>query len=382
MDVALQKSHTRFHNFSSVGVIHERPCFYDAAGGLRCRKPLAPLLHSSGASLPPSGGFRPANTTLLSQVKEQRIPRTIVQVGVSFAHAMATHASHMRTWWTLNPEYNYRFFGEADAHTWVEARASREEARAYGALLVDASRADLFRSLFLKYDGGVYADIDMEAGRPLREVITPHASAVVTYFWSFEFFAFEPGHPMIAQTARTVTTNVLQQLLATATLQATAALQAVRAPHARRAAGARGKHSEAVSCVDAAAARRRSLARTCIHDLTGPLSWLGAVHNATLEGGCSLRPGHLLIDFRDQICGQAQNDAIRRTLQCQPATRKENVEVPTWECAGAARHWDCRYCKNVACPRCSSTHWMKAALPRGGMVGGESAKLARLFFRT
>ena len=103
---------------------------------------------------------------------------------------MATHAAHMRAWWELNPEYKYRFFDDEQAALFVRRRGNADEQLAYSALLTGAQKADVFRLLALKYDGGVYADVDSELRAPLSSVIPHEASAVVGRFWTSEFIAY------------------------------------------------------------------------------------------------------------------------------------------------------------------------------------------------
>ena len=377
----LHASHTRHHDFTSTNVTQMQPCFYNVDGRFRCRKPgLALRLEPGG--WPGATGHRPANVSQQSSLPIQQIPRRIVQTGISFVASLASHALQMRTWWEHNPEYEYIFFGEEDAQTWVESHAAHQEAAAYRGLRIGASRADLFRVLFLKYEGGVYADIDMEAGRPLRELITAQASAVVTAHWNFEFLAFEPNHPIVVETARRITWNVQQQLAATAALLASPA-RSENVPARRIANGQHGSNNEPkdvkVSCVVLAAARRRSAVSQCVHDVTGPLTWLVAVHDVSRHAGCSLRPHHLRVDYRDAVCERAQGDAIRRTLQCTQTGKKLDAEVPGWDCA-AVRHWDCRYCRNVVCKRCSTTHhWTKTQIAR---QESSVARQASTFFHT
>ena len=94
------------------------------------------------------------------------------------------------------------------------------------------------------------------------------------------------------------------------------------------------------------------------------------------------------IDFRDRICDKTHDDAIAHTLQCQPSTRRAQ-EVPAWECSGAARHWDCRHCRDTVCARCSSTHWTKKLAGGASKSGPDSLMqsstarlaMARTFFR-
>ena len=83
---------------------------------------------------------------------------------------------------------------DADCDSFVGAHASDEEQRAYGLLRTGAQRADLFRILFLKVIGGVYADLDLELRTPLREVLPPQASLVAGSTWNFAFLAYQRNH--------------------------------------------------------------------------------------------------------------------------------------------------------------------------------------------
>ena len=63
--------------------------------------------------------------------------------------------------------------------------------------LLHARRADLFRVLFLKAIGGVWADLDLELRTPLAQVLPPQASSVVSSTWNFAFLAYQPRHPLL-----------------------------------------------------------------------------------------------------------------------------------------------------------------------------------------
>ena len=71
-----------------------------------------------------------------------------------------------------------------DCDAFVGAHANEDERAAYGLLRTGAQRADLFRLLFLKAIGGVYADLDLELRTPLRRVLPPTASSVVRHTWT------------------------------------------------------------------------------------------------------------------------------------------------------------------------------------------------------
>ena len=65
------------------------------------------------------------------------------------------NAEFVKQWWTLNPDYEYAFFNDSHARRYVMARASPKEKQAYLYLLRGAQRADLFRMIWMKYEGGL-----------------------------------------------------------------------------------------------------------------------------------------------------------------------------------------------------------------------------------
>ena len=142
---------------------------------------------------------------------QQAIPRVLLQLSSTPAHALLKHEQWMRTWWTLNPEYHYMLLSDGDCDGFVGAHASAEERAAYGLLRTGAQRADLFRLLFLKAIGGVYADLDLELRTPLRRVLPPTASSVVGSTWNFAFLAYQARHPLLQYAAAGVVRKVLAQ---------------------------------------------------------------------------------------------------------------------------------------------------------------------------
>ena len=80
----------------------------------------------------------------------QSIPRVIVQTGHSWEQALVTRGAFMRTWWTLNPEYTYRFFNDSDVAAFFASHGSTSELRAFNLVKVGAMRSDLWRMLYLK----------------------------------------------------------------------------------------------------------------------------------------------------------------------------------------------------------------------------------------
>ena len=81
-----------------------------------------------------------------------------------------------KTWLRHHPDYKYHFWTDADNRAFI---ASHYPAflKLYDGYDLDICRADLARYLVLHHHGGVYADMDFEALRPIDELIA-HADLV------------------------------------------------------------------------------------------------------------------------------------------------------------------------------------------------------------
>jgi hypothetical protein len=107
-----------------------------------------------------------------------------------------------RSWWSLNPDHEYRFFDDEACRAFVREHFGSELERCYDALPAGAFRADLWRLCVLYRLGGVYADIDMVCRRPLSRFVRASDAFVVSAGRdrSCLFNAFMgsvPGHPLL-----------------------------------------------------------------------------------------------------------------------------------------------------------------------------------------
>ena len=380
-------------NMRSVPMLS--PCFLnnltDQLAPRRWRPPasdiscsILEILRKERGAAPDRAGYRPTPEVYLGAPQEQEatralmarqnVPRLIVQTGPSFAKALRTHGSLMQTWWNLNPEYEYRFMDDDACDAFVRRVGSPDEIRAWRSIVLGAMRADLFRLLWLKYRGGVYADIDMELGRPLREIIPAHASAVVSLHWSFELLIYTPHHPIIEETARIATDNILEQV------------RMLRDRDEKRCFGT----------------------RKCVIEVSGPQAYLLGVHRVSQRGDCApahqRNNPHPRAPIGRQDC--LHSPLMRNVRMCGvPFMRIGHVEgglsikttppphgplrEPAWECA-AARHWDCR--RTMSGDNCTSTHWSRADqeqqhnihLRRTGRIhrgGGQQSRGSFEYFR-
>lgn len=227
----------------------------------------------------------------------QVVPRRIMQTGHTFAHALSNHAHWMRAWWEMNPEYEYSFFGDVHAVRFVRAHASPRELCAFLSVHTGSQRADLFRVIYMRKMGGVYADIDQELRTPLAGAVPPAATALVGRFWPFEFLVFSPEHPILIEAVYQMTDNILEQV------------DWKRTNSTRR---CKGSHQ-------------------CVIRVTGPLAWSSSVGAATQAGGC--RNKGRMVGWND--CKHARLAALQHMRIC---AEDESDAFNTWSC-NISRHW-------------------------------------------
>ena len=268
------------------------------------------LAHERGVAkhwIATASGYHPALPR--TPLPVQRIPRTIVQVGKTFESAMnGKNRRYIQTWWTLNPEYAYGFFNDTHARNYIEARASADEVVAYLSLRQGAQRADVFRLVWMKYEGGVYADLDSAALNPMRTHIPLSVSAFTGQSWSFEFLAYEPRHPIIVDALKQVVHNVLFQV------------EQLKKPPEDRKDACRGAHR-------------------CVVSVTGPITYQAGVGEATHRLGCSNR-GRV---FKDRECSRSSDESMRNTHVCaNPIGIRGNTPAAWTMTCNVSRHYDCR----------------------------------------
>ena len=221
-----------------------------------------------------------------------------------------------------NPEYAHLLFDDADCAAFFARFGSAHERLAYDTVTTGAARADLFRLLFLREVGGVYTDTDCELreGIGLRAVVPRDASAVVSHHWMFDFFAFEPRHPVVAAALARAVGGVLRQ----------------------------------AELLRAGSRERCKSAHVCVYQLTGPDGFKSGVIDATRAAGCAMPDsGHFF--FRGpSSCANSSVPAYRRIHICQDRA----TWMRGWMC-GIVRH---RHCAGRA-RACGKRHWSQQ--PRG-----------------
>lgn len=144
----------------------------------------------------PPNALRHARSTRW-QPPPQQIPRLIVQLvharGEPPVRPRQHHLARYRHGWrSLNPEYAYALLDDADCASFVDAVGTERHKAAYFAVTLGSQKADLFRAYWIALLGGIYADVDMELQRPLREWLPRGASGVTSSHWEFAFLAYAP----------------------------------------------------------------------------------------------------------------------------------------------------------------------------------------------
>lgn len=98
-----------------------------------------------------------------------RIPRILHQTWKSRTIG-ATKVKYVRSWIDLNPDWHYKLWTDKDNRLLVASRFP-QYLDLYDSYPQDIMRADIIRYLILYEFGGVYADTDFEALRPLDDLL-------------------------------------------------------------------------------------------------------------------------------------------------------------------------------------------------------------------
>lgn len=94
------------------------------------------------------------------------IPKIIVQTH----RDPAIGVTERRTWQQMNPEFEYRFFNDAECLQFLQ-RFMPGLVSVFEKLPKAVQKADLFRYAYIYFNGGVYADVDTVCEAPLCSYI-------------------------------------------------------------------------------------------------------------------------------------------------------------------------------------------------------------------
>jgi len=145
------------------------------------------------------------------------IPHIFFQICRDRNEERNLHGDWIDAWHEMNPQYTMQLLDDAACVQFALEHASHDELRALELVRPGPPRADVCRLIVLKYQGGVYADTDVEPLQPLSKVIPPNATAVSFegingdghFLWArFTLLAFAPAHPLIESALARVVGNV------------------------------------------------------------------------------------------------------------------------------------------------------------------------------
>lgn len=110
---------------------------------------------------------------------EQKIPKTIIQTLETNVCDNVLQYNTMMTFIELNPEYEYKFYGNQERRNFIKKFFDSKTLDAYDTLVPGAYKADLFRYCYLYIHGGCYFDFKMILRKPLRKIIKATDSFIV-----------------------------------------------------------------------------------------------------------------------------------------------------------------------------------------------------------
>ena len=157
---------------------------------------------------------------------KQLIPKIIHQTGPY--PIPRTFKRNIRKLITQNPEYKYKYWSDDDIDDYLNTKCSKEEYNAYNKInpKYGAARADFFRYIIVRDQGGIYLDLKSNSSIPFREIIkpndtyllsswvdnssAPHENILDTGFGEFMnwFIISIPNHDFLKQVVKNVVHNI------------------------------------------------------------------------------------------------------------------------------------------------------------------------------
>lgn len=116
----------------------------------------------------------------------------------------------------LNPEYRMELYDDHDMDTFIQTNMTPFMYDCYRELNVGAAKADFWRYCVLYIHGGVYLDMDSEITRPLKELIAPTDTCIITREGNPGVFnnwimIFEKNHPILLKTLQICCDNIVRK---------------------------------------------------------------------------------------------------------------------------------------------------------------------------
>lgn len=113
----------------------------------------------------------------LSWMDKKIVPRHVV---TSYREAGLVPQSKIRQWKCVSPGWNVRVFGDTEARDYIARRCGREFSEWFFAIPDGPIRGDVFRVVYLYYEGGVWLDADVELVSSLDDIEGTHTGSVST----------------------------------------------------------------------------------------------------------------------------------------------------------------------------------------------------------
>ncbi|MCF6359345.1 MAG: hypothetical protein L3J29_01120 [Cyclobacteriaceae bacterium] len=141
------------------------------------------------------------------------IPKTIFQTYSSKKDIPLLAQFHIWNMRRLNPEYEYRFYNDADINEFILKEFGKDIFEQYSKLAIGAAKADFFRYAILLKKGGVYLDIDSKTTGRLSDWINDTDAAIITEEGNPGLYVqwalvYEKGHPFLAKTVENIINNI------------------------------------------------------------------------------------------------------------------------------------------------------------------------------
>jgi hypothetical protein len=117
---------------------------------------------------------------------ETKSPGTVMGVTklIHQSNARTTDNARTRSWKSLNPTWEYRFYTDTDMHQYIETHTSQIRTDFPGLEeLIPTCRKieviDIFRYLLLYYEGGLWCDVDTDCLKPLDAMPVDFVTAIL-----------------------------------------------------------------------------------------------------------------------------------------------------------------------------------------------------------
>jgi len=159
-----------------------------------------------------------SNNTKRRKKWNLKIPQTIHQTHKT-KQVPLKMSEAIYTWINMNPEFEHKYYDDADLENYIYLHGDDNVTSAYKRLKEmfpdkGAMRADLFRLLVLKREGGVYADCDTSPKRRLVDILDKEDQYVTGIGRRSDFHQWliitVPNHPFIKTALEMATRNILE----------------------------------------------------------------------------------------------------------------------------------------------------------------------------